>query len=244
MDFADIVFLVGSFAVIPTIIFAFVAQYKVVTAFDRYAKVPSHLGITAAELARRLLDENGLSHIKVVLVQGHLSDHYDSRRKHVALSYEVFHSHSLAAFGIAAHEVGHAIQDKEHYFPLVLRHLVIKSTNLINKFLLPMVLIGVVGMIFSTFMSDLFWLIFTVSMCVIYGISFLVNIITLPTEYNASNRAKTLLRKGRFVADQKESIAISKVLGAAALTYLASMLVSLAYFLQFLGQVLMLFRRD
>ena len=184
MDIAELMYIIGTVLILPAIIFAFVAQGKVTSAFNRYGQVPSAKGITGAELARRLLDENGCSHVKVILTRGHLSDHYDPRKRIVALSGEVYDSTSLAALGVAAHEVGHAIQHQTKYIPLMLRQIVIKSTSLINKALMPLILIGLFASFFVTGSQILgldaptFWFVFVIALCAIYTISFLINLIT------------------------------------------------------------------
>ena len=243
---ADLMYIIGSLLIFPAIIFALVAQFKVSGAFEQFSKIPSAKGLSGAQVARRLLDQNGCNHVDVLRVSGHLSDHYDPRKRVVCLSDEVYNSDSLAAIGIAAHECGHAIQHQQRYLPLMLRQIVIKSTSLINKVLLPLVIIGLVLSIFAAgttimgYASEDFFFALIIGFCAIYMISFLVNLITLPTEYDASHRAKKLLRSGNFLFDDEEYRAVSRVLSAAALTYVAALLVSLAYVLRFLGLLLML----
>jgi Zn-dependent membrane protease YugP len=243
---ADLMYIVGSLLILPAIIFALIAQFKVQSAFSQYSQVSSARGLTGAQVARRLLDENGCSHVEVQKVGGHLSDHYDPRKKSVFLSDGVYNSTSLAAIGIAAHECGHAIQHHTKYLPLMLRQIVIKSTSLINKVLLPLIIIGLIfsvlaaGSTIMGYASEDFFFYLILGFCIMYMISFLVNLITLPTEFNASSRAKKLLRKGNYIYDTEEYGAISAVLGAAALTYVAGLIVSLAYMLRFLGLLLTL----
>jgi len=250
MDIAELMYIIGTLLILPAILFAFIAQGKVSSAFNRYSQVASASGITGAQLARRLLDQNGCSHVTVEQSKhGHLSDHYDPRKRAVRLSHDVFNSTSLAALGVAAHEVGHAIQHQQKYLPLMIRQIVIKSTSLINKALMPLIIIGLLASIFVTgttimgMASEDFWFVLIILFCAIYMISFLINLITLPTEYNASARAKKLLREGNYLFDAEEYQAVSNVLGAAALTYLAGLIVSLAYLLRFLGLLLTIARR-
>ena len=242
-------YIISSLAILPAIIFAIVAQIRVQSAFSKYSAIPSANGITAAELAERLLAEHGCDHVKVASMTGHLNDHYDPRTKTVALSEKVYASTSLAALGIAAHEVGHAVQDHTKYPPLKLRQVVIKSTSLVNKILLPLIIIGFIASFFvagATIMgiagNDFFYYLI-LALCVLYGLSFLINVITLPTEYNASARAKKMLADGGYLADREESAAVSRVLSAAALTYVAALIISLAYFLRFLAIALSARRR-
>jgi len=250
MGMAELMFIIGSILIFPALIFALVAQGRVQTTFNRYGQTPSSRGMTGAQLARKLLDENNCSHVKVVLSRhGHLSDHYDPRNRTVALSQEVHDLTSLAALGVAAHEVGHAIQHQNRYLPLMLRQIVIKSTSLINRALIPLILIGVIASIFVTtpmifgLQAETFWFILIIAFCAMYGISFVINLITLPTEYNASGRAKSLLYNGGHIHDQAELDGISRVLNAAALTYVAALITSLAFLLRFLGLALMMLSR-
>jgi len=242
MDIANLMYVIGTILILPAILFAFWAQFKVSSAFDRFSRIPSAKGITAAQLAKQLLRDNDCGDIEVIQVGGHLSDHYDPRKRVVALSQSVYSSTSLAALGIAAHEVGHAIQHHTKYGPLMLRQLVIKSTSLINKMLMPLIIIGLIASLFAV-LSPEFLFVFIISLCVVYTISFIVNLITLPTEYNASSRAKRMLREGNYIYDGEEYEAVSKVLGAAALTYLASLIVSLAYMLRFVGLLMKMMDR-
>jgi len=244
-----IIYIVGSILILPAILFAMWAQFRVMGTFRRYSEIPAQDGISAAALARRMLDQNGCSHVTVERTRGTLSDHYDSRKKAVRLSDTVHDSCSLAALGVAAHEVGHAIQDHTGYFPLRLRQIVVKSTSLINKILMPLIIIGLIGSLFAGGLmilgmdGDTFFLYLMLAFCVMYGLSFVVNLITLPTEYNASNRAKALLNQGNYLMGDEERGAVARVLNAAALTYVAALVVSLAFFLRFLGLVLMSRRR-
>jgi Zn-dependent membrane protease YugP len=239
---AETLFIIGSVAILPALLFAAIAQWKVHSTFNEFARMDPKLGLTAGEVARRLLDQNGCQDIDVVSVGGNLTDHYDPRRRLVALSDEIFDSTSLAAIGVAAHEAGHAIQHHKHYAPFVARQLIIHSTSFLNKMLFPLILIGIVGS-FLSFLPGEFWFYFIVAMCGLYAVSFLINLVTLPTEYDASRRAKQFLRSNNYVADQSEFYAVSRVLSAAALTYLASLIISLVYLMRFTGLLLSLFSR-
>jgi len=249
MDIAILMYVLGSVMILPALLFAMWAQYRVSSDFGRFSQIASRRGLTGAQLARKLLDQNGCGHVLISQGHGHLSDHYDPRKRLVCLSPDVYNSTSLAALGVAAHEVGHAIQHQQRYVPLMLRQIVIKSTSIINKALIPLIIVGLIASIVVTGTTILgvasatffFWLI--VAFCALYAVSFVVNLITLPTEINASNRAKQLLRNGGFLFDDEEYQAISRVLGAAALTYVASLLISFVYMLRFLGLLLQLTRR-
>jgi Zn-dependent membrane protease YugP len=240
----ELLYLIGTVLIIPAILFGLFAQIRVQQAFEKYGRIPSQKGVTAAQLATRLLRENDCSNVTVEHAHGHLSDHYDPRKKKVCLSSEVYDSTSLAALGIAAHEVGHAIQDRSNYAPLKIRQVVIKTTSIVNKLLLPLIILGLVASFFTvgaTIMgvaSETFWFALILAFCIMYGISFVINLITLPTEFDASRRAKKML--GSILFDEEEQQGVSKVLSAAAMTYVAAFVVSLAYFLRFLGLVLMI----
>ena len=129
---------------LPGIIFAIIAQARVTKSFNKYSKIMSSRGITGADLARQILDEADLGHIRVERSRGTLSDHYDHRRQKVALSDAVYSSSSLAALGVAAHEVGHALQYKENYTPVKARGVLVPFTNAVSNMLWPLVFLGLI----------------------------------------------------------------------------------------------------
>ena len=239
MTFEYWLLVVSSILILPAIIFAFWAQFRVMSNFNRYSNEMSMSGETGASVARRLLDQNGCSHVGVELSHGRLSDNYDPRKKVVRLSNDVYNSSSLAALGVAAHEVGHAIQDKTNYAPLKLRQVVIKTTSIVSTALTPLIMIGVLGMLFVPFfISQDFFYWFILALAIMYGLSTLVNLITLPTEFDASRRAKRLLDQSGIITDPDEMHGVRKVLGSAALTYVAALVVSLTMFLRFVSILL------
>jgi len=232
----DTIIIITGILILPAILFAIIAQFRVMGAFNTYSQFSSMSGETGGSVARRLLDQNGCGHVKLELSSGHLSDHYDPRTKTVRLSQDVFHSSSLAALGVAAHEVGHAIQDHTGYTPLRLRNSIIRSTSIVNTLLLPLIIIGFLGMFLAPgLISHEFFFWFIIALCVMYGISAVINIVTLPTEYDASRRAKRLLDEDGVIRDQEEKEGVAKVLNAAALTYVASLVMSLVWFIRFLA---------
>jgi len=234
-------FLISSILILPAILFALWAQFRVMSAFNNYSNVMSQTGETGASVARRLLDQNGCGHVAVELTNGHLSDHYDPRKKVVRLSEGVYNSSSLAALGVAAHEVGHAIQDHTGYAPLKIRQVVIKTTRLVNFALLPLIIIGMIGMFVGLiFIHPDFFFWFVIAMAAMYGMSVLVNLLTLAPEFDASKRARKLLDESGIIRDPSEMDGVRRVLGAAALTYVAALVVSLVYFLRFLALAIML----
>ena len=231
------IFVISTIMILPIIIFSLIASVRVSTTFNKYSKVQVRNGMSAAELARKLLDENNVD-CRVELGHGHLSDHYDPRSKTVVLSPRVYNGTDVAAYGVAAHEVGHAIQDATGYMPLKLRQLVIKSTSLINRMLMPLIIFGLFAQFFIFYTSPIFIYII-LAFVIVYGISFVVSVITLPTEYNASRRAMEMLRQSNLM-EQSDLRDSSKVLNAAALTYVAAMAVSLVFFLRHLSVLLIM----
>lgn len=216
---------------LPGIILAIIAQSKVDRTFNAYSKVMSKGGHTAAEVARLILDTAGLCNIQIVRTKGHLTDHYDPKKKIVALSSSVYSSTSVAAIGIAAHEVGHAIQYKKNYTPIKVRSALIPVTNLASTMLWPLVLIGLLFSYGST--SSSFGMLFIWAGVIVFGSAVLLNIATLPVEFNASNRALKILHKSQLLTPS-ETQGAKKVLSAAAMTYVAAMLIAVLNLLRFL----------
>lgn len=222
---------------IPGIIFAAIAQSKVNNAYSAYSKVLSKSGKTAAEVARLILDTAGCTDITITRVNGHLSDHYNPKKKIIALSSSVHDSTSVAALGIAAHEVGHAIQYKKGYLPMKVRSLLIPITNLSSVVLWPLVIIGLIFN-FVAIPGSIVGNVFLWIGIAFFGISVLLNLVTLPVEYNASNRASKILFDAQIL-DQTEVNGAKKVLNAAALTYVAALLVSVLNLLRFVFSILL-----
>jgi Zn-dependent membrane protease YugP len=201
---------------------------KVKSTFQGYSKIVSKTGITGSELARRLLDVNGLSNIRVIRVAGNLSDHYDPRKGLVALSDSTYDSRSVAALGVVAHEIGHAIQHKEGYVPLTIRNAFVPVAQFGSSFSW---LIFIAGLIFSTplLINVGIWLFVAV-------VAF--SLITLPVEFNASSRAIKLVQS-TIMMDPQETQMVKSVLNAAAMTYVASTLMAVLQLVRML-----LLRRD
>lgn len=207
--------------VLPAIIIALVVQIKMSATYSKYSKVYSRSGVTAEEAARRILNANGLYDVTIERVSGNLTDHYDPRTNTVRLSDSVYGSNSLAAVGVAAHEVGHAIQHARDYFPMKVRSAIIPATNF-GAGISPLILI--IGVIF---MSDPL----IIAGIALYSLTAVFQLVTLPVEFNASRRAlETLDNYG--ILERDELPQVRKVLGAAAMTYVASLLVSLMYILR------------
>lgn len=207
--------------VIPAMILAMWAQMKVSSTFNRYSRVLNMRGYTGAQAAREILDRNGLYHVQVRQVQGKLTDHFDPRTNVVSLSESVYGSTSVAAIGVAAHEVGHAVQHAKGYAPIKLRGAIIPITNIGSTLAIPLVFLGI-------FMQ--------VDMLINFGILLFATVavfqlVTLPVEYNASNRALETLESTNMLGTE-ELKGAKRVLSAAALTYVAALIVAVANLLR------------
>lgn len=200
---------------IPAVLISMYAQMKVSSTFNHYSQVPSHRGMTGADVARYILNQNGLYDVPIERIGGQLSDHYDPRSRVVRLSADVYGSTSLAALGVAAHEVGHAIQHDTGYFPLYVRNTVIPVTQIGSYLSMPLLILGLL-MSSSTLVE---W-----GVLLFGGIVFF-QLVTLPVEFNASSRALATLGNEGFL-DSTELKGTSKVLKAAALTYVAAALMA------------------
>lgn len=209
--------------VVPALILSMYAQVKVNSTFNHYSKVLSARGMTGADAARYILNKNGLYDIPIERVEGYLSDHYDPRTRVVRLSPGVYGSSSLAAVGVAAHEVGHAIQHDSGYLPLYIRNTVIPVTQIGSYLSIPLVILGVI--LGSKPFVEFGIILFT-------AIVFF-QLITLPVEYNASHRAIDTLG-GEGILSAQELKGTRKVLNAAALTYVAAAVMAVFQLLRLL----------
>lgn len=199
---------------LPALLLGLWAQAKVRSSFSRYSKVPAARGMAGAQVARAILDLNGLQHVNVEQVKGFLSDHYDPSSKTLRLSPQVYQSNSLAAVGVAAHEAGHAIQDKTNYGPLALRSAMVPSVQ-IGSWLGPIIFF--IGLfIQSSLGTSLAWI-----GLILFGATALFSLVTLPVEFDASKRAKEIL-VGQGIVAQQELKGVNAVLDAAAMTYVAA----------------------
>ena len=216
--------------VLPAVIFALIAQIKVNSTFEKYNKIATRNGMTGYRAAYMVLEQNGIFDVKVEHIPGNLTDHYDPRAKVIRLSDATYASNSAAAVGVAAHEAGHAVQHAREYAPIKVRSAIIPVTNIGSKLTLPLILIG--GL-------------FAIQPLVNLGIAFfaistLFQLVTLPVEFDASNRAMKSLRSSGSM-DEGELTASRKVLTAAAMTYVAALAVSL---MQLLRLILIFGRRN
>jgi len=213
---------------LPPFIFMIYAQMKVSSTFNKYSKMANSQGVTGIEAAERLLRANDLSNIKVEGVKSRLGDHYDPGKKVLRLSPAVANTPSVAALGIVAHEVGHAVQDKTGYAFLRFRTSMVPAASVGSTMGYIFVILGLLLVMFgTTFGMTVVWIgVFLFSLAVIFSL------ITLPVEFNASNRARQMLRSTGMVSTQEYNGA-SAVLSAAALTYVAATLQAVAQLFYF-----------
>lgn len=209
--------------VLPAMILAAYAQMKISSAFNKYSRVSSGSSYSGSQVARMILDRNGLDQVRVEQVSGRLSDHYDPRSKVVRLSPDIYSGNSIASFSVAAHEVGHAIQDSEEYYPLVLRSKLAPIANIGSR-------LSWIFMIVGTLIS---WWNLTMIGVLLFSFAVIFQIVTLPVEFNASSRALLQLEQGILSRDKIRPA--KKVLSAAALTYVAATLVAIGQLLRLLS---------
>ena len=192
------------------------AQFRIQSSYSKYKKVGNMKEMSGCEVARTILDANGLDDIHVVEVSGELSDHYDPKRKVVRLSHDIFHGTSIASMSVAAHECGHAIQDKENYSFMRIRSTLVPIVNLISYIGYFVSIFGFLVGIMGYLKMGIFVLLATI----------LFQLVTLPVEFDASKRAKVEMEK-LSLASSSELDGVSSMLGAAAMTYVASLISSL-----------------
>lgn len=210
--------------VLPALLIALVAQIKVKTTFHKYAKVMNARGLSGAEVAAKILSSNGILDVAVQRVSGNLTDHFDPTARVIRLSQSVYDSHSVAAVGVAAHEAGHALQYAEDYFPIRLRAAIIPVTKVGSALSWPLIILGLV---FS------FGLLVNLGI-ILFSVVTLFQLVTLPVEFNASRRALNILQQQGILAPEELGGA-RKVLTAAAMTYVAALLVSVMQLLRLIA---------
>ena len=197
---------------IPGLLLALYAQFKVSSTFARWKKVPSRTGLTGAQVARRILDGNGCQDVRIEAISGSLTDHYDPQDGVLRLSSEVYGSDSVAALGVAAHEAGHAIQDAQDYAPMRIRATLVPVANIGSHAAVPLFMLGLL-------MS---WEPLTKIGIFCFALAVLFYVVTLPVEFNASSRAVAVLSGGYMPED--EVLGVKAMLSAAAMTYVAAAL--------------------
>lgn len=203
-------------------VISIIASARVNSTFNKYSKVRSQMGITGAQAAERILHSAGIYDVGVERVSGNLTDHYDPKSKILRLSDATFHATSVAAIGVAAHECGHAIQHQQEYGPLKLRTWLVPVANIGSRLGIPIILLGILFGLNEVLVPIGIW---------VFSLSVLFQLVTLPVEFNASNRAVEIL-EGQGILTTQELPACKKVLGAAAMTYVAAAAASILQLLR------------
>lgn len=212
--------------VLPCAIFAMWASSRVNSTYKKYSKVYSKKNIKAQDACRQILDANGLYNIRIGRVSGNLTDHYSPNENVINLSDSVYNSSSVAAIGVACHEAGHAIQHAVGYKPIKLRNAIVPITNIGSNLAIPLILLG---FLFPS--NGVPWLSYVGLGCFFFAVIF--QLVTLPTEFDASSRALKALANGGYL-DSEELNGSKQVLQAAALTYVAALATALGQFLRLL----------
>lgn len=210
---------------IPAILFTIYAQFKVSSTTSRYLQVNTRRGYTGEQVARRILDSNGLYNVSIEMVRGHLSDHYDPRNNVVRLSQDIYYGTSVTSVAVAAHECGHAIQHAKGYTPLNFRTALVPVVNFSSNISWLLMMLGFIMPTMGVFLKV---------GILLFSASVLFQIVTLPVEFNASNRAVVQLGNLGIVEGNEKSQS-RKVLTAAALTYVAAALTSVLQLLRLLA---------
>jgi Zn-dependent membrane protease YugP len=213
---------------LPAILLMMVAQWYVNSAYSKWSRVQARSQLTGAEAARRLINSGGLYGVQIEGVRGRMSDHYDPKKKVLRLSEGVYNSSSVAALAVAAHELGHAMQDSEGYAPLRLRSALVPAVN-IGSYLGWIFII--IGLLLRSFDLALLGVL-------VFSGGALFALATLPVEFNASARAKRLLSDTGIIIGEEEKRGVDKVLNAAALTYIAALVTAVLQMLYYLSLVL------
>ncbi len=221
--------------VLPAIIFAMWASSRVNSTFQRYQGQYSSRGLTGAEAAQMVLQRNGVYGVRIERVSGNLTDHYDPRSNVIRLSDSVYGNTSTAAIGVACHEAGHAVQHAEHYLPVKIRTAIVPITNIGSRLSMPLILLGLLFGATSYFFATLAYV-----GVACFALSTIFQLVTLPTEFDASRRALTAIEQGGMLSGE-ELQGAKKVLSAAAMTYVAALAVSIT---QLLRLMLLVNRRN
>ncbi len=217
---------------LPGLLLMMLAQWYVKSTYGKWSRVPLRQGWTGAEVAAYLARRAGLS-VRIEMVRGWLSDHYDPRTRTLRLSPEVYHGRTVAAAAVAAHELGHAVQHAQNYLPLHLRTAMVPAVNIGSYLGWIFILIGLMLRL-----TELAWL-----GVIIFSGGALFALVTLPVEFNASARAKKLLQTTGIISHPEEAKGVQQVLTAAALTYVAALVVALLQLLYYVSLVLGTSRR-
>ena len=212
----------------PAILLAMWAQFMVKSAYARGSRVSARSGLSGAETAQRILNAYGISDVAVEPINSWLGDHYDPKNKVLRLSPEVYQGRSLTSLGIAAHEVGHAIQDAHKYAPLTLRNGLVPMASVGSNFA---VILVIVGLIMTALIGPFGRIVAAVGLG-LFGVVVLFQLVNLPVEFNASSRARQILLDYGMVTSAEDQV-VGKVLNAAAMTYVAATIVAIMQLLYF-----------
>jgi Zn-dependent membrane protease YugP len=216
---------------LATLAISFIASARVKSLYNRYSQVGASSRATGAQVASAILQRAGIHDVEIVPADGLLGDHYDPLHKRLVLSTQNYQSDSLAAIGVAAHECGHALQHQQGYAPLHLRMAAVGIAQFANRIVMFLPFLFLFG---AHFVRTGFMV-----MAAAWGVMMLFNLITLPVEFDASNRAKRVLAEMGFVGSEEEMTGVRKVLDAAGWTYVAAFVTSLAYMLYYLLPLLL-----
>lgn len=217
------------FLVLIAFFFSMYAQTMVNSTFNKYSRTGNYRGYTGAEVAAKLLQASGIYDVSIERVGGSLTDHYDPSHKVLRLSDSVYNSTSLSAIGVAAHETGHAVQHQEGYAPLKLRSAMVPLTNISSRLAMPLILIGILLSSVSYNANVIVQL-----GIILFGVAVLFSLITLPVEFDASNRAVSML-ESEGILNSTEIEPVKSVLKAAAMTYVAAAAVAIANLLRLIA---------
>lgn len=209
------------YLVVPAILICLLCSFNVNMTFKKYNNYSNKKGYTGYDVARKTLDDAGLYNVGIEYINGKLSDHFDPRSNVVRLSQSTYNNTSIGAIGVAVHEVGHAIQYSRQYFPLVVRNSILKPTQIGATLSMPLIFIGFLSSVQSLVVIGI----------LLFSIVTIFQLITLPVEFNASNRAMKIIEQNGILDSGERKIA-RKVLNAAALTYVASLMLSIANLLR------------
>ena len=237
MIFYDYTYIWFLLILIPFMLLSAWASARVNSTYSKFDRVSNSSHMTGYDAAVRLLQRNGVNDISVNRVGGRLSDHYHPLKKQVNLSESTYGSASVAAVAVAAHEIGHVLQKKKGYLPYKIRSVLVPAANIGSRLAVPLILIGIVLDLIFYSTPTYIGLWFMYAGIIFYGLSMLFVLVTLPVEFDASRRAKKML-VSEGILTENELVGAKKVLSAAAMTYVASMLISLIYFLRYLLIVL------
>ncbi len=225
---------------IPGLLLSIYAQIRVKTTYARYSKKYAFSAVTGADAARTILRQEGVNGVVIQQISGDLTDNYNPKSKVLNLS-STYHSSSIAAIGVAAHEAGHAIQDDKNYFPLKLRSFLVPAVNIGSFLAVPLAIIGVIIEWLSEVGGAGTYVLY--AGIILYSLTTVFSLITLPVEFNASRRAVAAIQEAGILSKSELKDA-KKVLYSAALTYVAALVVSFLYLVRFLFLIASLRRRD